>query len=193
VNGELLTLRIDENAEHSILIGGVEDRATLRELVTKKMGLSLRNDRESDAETFQDSQDEFAASFIDDLIVVGSAAEVRRYVANHRANEKLNAEKLNRLTFFARSSSFANVVTYTDDGNRVRNFVSAVIATKGAPPVAPRRIEEAVAGLPFSVTETTLDDRGIERITRSPLGQFSTFLPLLVPEESTPTNPPTAP
>ena len=193
VNGELLTLRIDENAEHSILIGGVQDRATLRELVTKKMGLSLRSDHESDAETFQDSQDEFAASFIDDSIVVGSAAEVRRYAADHRSNEKLNAEKLKRLTFFAPSSTFANVVTYTDDGNRVRNFVSAVIATKGTPPAAPRRIEEAVAGLPFSVTETTLDDRGIERITRSPLGQFSTFLPLLVPEESTPTNPRTAP
>lgn len=183
VNGELLTLRLDETAERSILIGGVQDRATLRDLVTKKMGLTLRSDHVDQMETFEDSQGEFAASFISDLIVVGSSADVRRYTAIRQANAELNAEKLKRMTFFVPSSTSANIVTYTDDGNRVRSFISAIIAAKGAPTVTSGRIEEAVAGLPFSVTETTLGDHGIERITRSPLGQFSTVLPLLVPEQ----------
>jgi len=187
VNGELLTLRLDENAERSILIGGVRDRATLRDLITKKMGLTPRSDHVEQIETFEDSQGEFAASFISDFIVIGSAADVRHYTAIRRGNAELNVGKLKRMTFFVPSSSSANIVTYTDDGNRVRSFISAVIAAKGAPPVPTGRIEEAIAGLPFSVTETTLGDRGIERITRSPLGQFSTVLPLLIPEQLSPT------
>ncbi len=187
VNGELLTLRLDENAERSILIGGVRDRATLRDLITKKMGLTPRSDHVEQIETFEDSQGEFAASFISDFIVIGSAADVRHYTAIRRGNAELNVGKLKRMTFFVPSSSSANIVTYTDDGNRVRSFISAVIAAKGAPPVPTGRIEEAIAGLPFSVTETTLGDRGIERITRSPLGQFSTVLPLLIPEQPSPT------
>lgn len=182
VNGELLTLRLDENAERSILIGGVRDRATLRDLMTK-MGLTLRSDLGDQLETFADPQDEFAASFINDFIVLGSPADVRRYAGIRQANAELSAAKLKRMTFFGPSPATANVITYTDDGNRVRSFISAIIAAKGAPPVTSLRIEEVVAGLPFSVTETILGDLGIERTTRSPLGQFSTVLPFLVPEQ----------
>jgi hypothetical protein len=41
-----------------------------------------------------------------------------------------------------------------------------------------------VAKLPYSATETTLGELGFERVTKSPLGQFSTLLPLLIPEKS---------
>jgi hypothetical protein len=189
VDGELLTLRLDENAERSILIGGVRDRATLRDLMTKKMGLTLRSGQVDQQETFADPQDEFAASFISDFIVLGSPADVRRYAGIRQGNAELSAAKLKRMTFFGPSPTSANVITYTDDGNRVRSFVSAIIAAKGAPPVTSARIEEVVAGLPFSVTETTLGDLGIERTTRSPLGQFSTVLPFLVPEQPNSTKP----
>jgi hypothetical protein len=181
VNGELLTLRLYENAERSILIGSMQDRATLRDIVTKKMGLTPQRDH-GELEVFGDSQGEFAACFIGDFIVLGSSADVRRYGKTRKANAELNAAKLKRMTFFGPSSSSSNVVTYADDGNRVRSFISAIIAAKGRPAVTLGRIEESVAGLPFSVTETTLGDHGIERVTRSPLGQFSTVLPFLVPE-----------
>jgi hypothetical protein len=184
VNGELLTLRLDENGERSILIGHVQDRSPLRDLFTKKMGLTQRNNHLEQTETFEDSQGEFAAGFISDFIVLGPSADVRRYSAIVQVNTELNAEKLKQITFFVPSSTSANIVTYTDDGNRVRRFISAIIAAKGDPPVTPERIEEVVAGLPFSVTETTLGDQGIERTTRSPLGQFSSVLPLVVPEQS---------
>ena len=41
-----------------------------------------------------------------------------------------------------------------------------------------RKIEQ----LPYSATETTLGDQGLERITRSSFGQFATLVPLLFPE-----------
>lgn len=186
VNGELLTLRLDENDERTILIAGVRDRATLRKLVTKKMRLRIPSSHLEQPETFADPQGEFAASFVDEFIVMGTAADVRHYAANRQANAELSAEKLTRMTFFGSSSGSANIVTHTNDSNRVRSFISAIILAKGAPTVTSGRIEEAVAGLPCSVTETNLGDRGIERVTRSPLGQFSTLLPLLVPEQLSP-------
>jgi hypothetical protein len=183
VDGELLTLRLDESGERSFLIGQVRDRAVLRELITRKMGLSQRNNPEGQMETFEDPQGEFAASFIDDFIVIGPAADVRYYAGIRHDNRSLSADELKRLTFFVPPSSSANIVTYTDDGNRVRSFINALIAATGARPATPQDVDKAVAGLPFSVTETTLGDHGIERTTRSPLGQASSLLPLAIPQQ----------
>jgi hypothetical protein len=186
LNGELLTLRLDENAERSILIASVRDRATLQQLVMKDMGPHARKDHIEQAETFEDPQGEFAASFINDFIVLGAAGEVRRYAANRHATAELNGERLRQMTFFASSNTSANIVTYTNDSDRVRSFVFAMIAVRGTPVPTSGPIEEAIARLPYSVTETTLTDQGIERITRSSLGQVSTVLPLFVPEENSP-------
>ena len=81
-------------------------------------------------------------------------------------------------------SSSAKIVTYTDDTDRIASFISAIVAAKGAPSVLSGPVEPMVAKLPFSATETTLGEQGLERVTRSPLGQFSTLLPLLIPEKS---------
>ncbi len=184
VNGELLTLRLDENSERALLIAGVQDRAALRDLVAKKMRAIPVGDSAQQSETFADSEGEFAASFISDYIVVGSPSDVRRFGEIAKANTReLNTEKMRKLIFFASKSSSANVVTYTNDRGRVQSFISAVIAARGASRVAPARLETAFADLPYSVTETSLNESGFERVTRSPLGQFSTLFPLLFPEE----------
>jgi hypothetical protein len=87
------------------------------------------------------------------------------------------------MTLFVSPSTSTNVVTYTNDADRVRSFFSAIVTAKGGPTGTSARLEEAIATLPYSTTETTLGDRGIERITRSPLGQFSSLLPLLFPSQ----------
>jgi hypothetical protein len=185
VNGELLTVRLDENAERTILIAGVRDTTTLHEFIKKTMQLNRRGDPADRTETFEDSQGEFAASFVDEFIVIGSPADVRRYTEARRLNAPLLAEEdLKRMKFFLPSASSANIVTYTKDSGRVHRFISTIMAAKGTATVVPGRIEEAFANLPYSITETALLDSGIERITRSPLGQFSTLLPLIVPEQT---------
>jgi hypothetical protein len=186
VDSELLTVRLDENAERSILIARVRDKNTLHEFVKKNMRYR-RGDPADRAETFEDSQGDFASSFIDEVIVMGTPADVRHYIEIRRANAQLLAdEDLKRMNFFLASPNSASIVTYSQDSDRVRSFIATVLAARGVATVTPGRIEEALAGLPYSVTETTLLDSGIERITRSPLGQFSTLLPLLVPEQPGP-------
>ena len=185
VNGELVTLRLDETAERSILIAGVHDRATLRRILARQMSLNLRNSSPT-TEIFEDPTGEVAASLGGDFIVMGSAADVRRYVGDkERGVASMTADSLRRITFFVSTPTSSNVVTYTNDGERIHNFFSTLLAANKRPESS-EGLEAAIATLPYSSTETTLNERGIERTTRSPLGQFSTLLPLLFPQRHNP-------
>ena len=191
VDGEVLTLRLDETAERALLIAGVKDRAALRDIITKKMHPKTGS---KDLETYEDSAGDFAASFISDYIVVGDPLDVQRFAEDASAGAKgSNRDKLGQLTYFASKPNSANVVTYTNDRSRVQGFFSALIHAKGTPVAASGRLQEALAALPYSVTETSLDDAGLARVTRSPLGQFSTIFPLLFPEPTSPAKSPTEP
>jgi hypothetical protein len=112
---------------------------------------------------------------------------MRRYMAARGSNASLpDVKEMRRINFFLSSSTSASIVTYTNDNDRLRRFIAAVIALRGGPPIQSASLEEALAGMPYSVTETALLDSGVERTTRSPLGQFSTLLPLLIPDKSSP-------
>jgi hypothetical protein len=190
VNGELLTLRVDEAAERSMLVAGVHNRAALRQILKQEMSVNARNSTPT-IEFFEDRAGEFAASLGDEFIVMGSATDVRRYAGTGEVPATLmTADTMRRMTFFESSPISSNVITYTNDGDRLRSFISAIMAAKGSPTRNPEGVEEAIATLPYSTTETRLNDRGIERITRSPLGQFSTLLPLLFPQQPSVVNDP---
>jgi hypothetical protein len=183
VRGELLTLRLDENSEHALVIAEVGDRAALQDLLAKK----LQAQRGNQLGATEDSEGEFAASFVGEYIVVGSPSDVRRFGENWRNKETgLTGDKLPKLSSFDSNSHSARIVTYTNDRGRVESFIAAVLRARGASLVAPERLEEAAAHLPYAITETTLDERGFERVTRSPLGQFSTIFPLFFPEQPGP-------
>jgi len=182
VEGELLTIRLDETAERSLLIARVHDRVALRQLVSRGMSPNSRDSGEK-LEIFEDKNGDFAAALTDEFIVIGSPADVRRYSSLREGATLMSAETLRRMTFFLSSPASGNVVTYTNDGDRVRNFISAIASAKDGPVQTPEQLDEAIATLPYSSTETILGERGIERTTRSPLGQFSTLLPLLFPHQ----------
>lgn len=183
-NAEILTLRLDQNAERPMLIARVRDQAKLRELFTKTMRVKTANDRKGQTEILEDPQGDFAASFVSEFVVMGSPTDVRHYTEAVRNRTLLsNPDKLRKMTFFVPLSSAASIVTYANDSDRVRSFISAVIAAKDVTPVASYRMDQMLYGLPYSATETSLGERGLERTTRSPLGQFSTLLPLLIPEQ----------
>lgn len=182
VDDELLTIRLDETAERTMLIAGVRDRAALRQLLSRGMSVNLKNSR-GNLEIFEDQRGNFAAGLNDEFIVIGPPADVRLYFSLRDDANLMSSESLRRMTFFVSSPASGNVVTYTNDGDRVRNFISVIISAKDGPTPSPEHLDEAIATLPYSATETTLGERGIERTTRSPLGQFSTIVPLLFPQQ----------
>src|SRR6266850_731110 len=185
VKGDLLTVRLDPSGERTMLIAGVRDQESLRELIKKRIGFNSQSNRSGDFEILEDSKGQWAASLSNDLVVMGPSREVRSYTEGAIANATTKSDGDQRkITFFVPPSSSASIVTYTDDSNRITGFISAVLAAKGMRSLAFGPIEPMVAGLPYSATETTLGDRGFERVTKSPLGQFATLLPLIIPEKS---------
>jgi hypothetical protein len=185
VNEEIFTLRTDENGERSILIAGVRDRPALRKFLSSTMSSvdSHVLSRWCD-EVFLDSKEDVGACLGDQIVVMGSAAELRRYSDARAAGDTSMAlDNLHRMTFFGATATAPNIVSYTNDSERIRSFYSTVMMSKGAT-ATPQRLDETIAKLPYSVTETSLEDHGIIRTTRSPLGQFSTLLPLLLPQQT---------
>lgn len=187
VKGELLTLRLDQSGDRTMVIAGVRDQELLRETLKKKTVFTSRSDHFAYNEILEDSRGEWAFRVDKDFVVLGSPSDVRRYSEDPRVRgAMMNDKDLQKMTFFVPLSSSANVVTYTNDSDRVATFVASILTARGTR-LASGAIEPMVAELPYSATETTLSERGFERVTKSPLGQFSTLLPLVIPENLGPT------
>jgi hypothetical protein len=182
VGPAIVTLRLDQNAERSLLVAPVTNEAKLRELLNKTLKAKATGEK-GQIEILEDSQGEFSACFVNGFVVMGSPTDVRRYAGAKTSNQLADLKRMERLTFFVPFTSQSNIVTYADDSERVRSFVSAIRAAKGAPSISAGRFDEMLNGLPDAATETNLGEHGLERTTFSPLGQFSTLLPLLIPAE----------
>jgi hypothetical protein len=179
VGGNLLTIRLDENDERSILVAGVRDDAALRQILKKSFVLKSTGGADR-VETYENDSGEVAARLTPGLVVIGNPDDVKRYAENPIGVDRNRSKQL---TLYS-SSNQAAVVTYTNDASRVRSFVAAVLRAKARETTPTEESERLVSSLPYAVTETTFTDRGLERITRSPLGQFSTLFPLVIPERA---------
>jgi hypothetical protein len=184
VDSPLLTARFDSEAPSSMLIGKLRDQKAMRELLTKVMGFRLI-DAKPNSEAFSNSDAELAASIAKGFVVIGSQPEVDRYV-DKLITAPVESPSTSPQTSLAPVSSSACILTYTDDTDRVRAFVSTVVTVSGGRARWSDKTEQMLRLLPYSATETTLEEYGIERITRSALGQFSTLLPLLFPAQTNP-------
>jgi hypothetical protein len=183
VSGELATIKLADVSDRSILVAHVRDRVKLREIFARKMTVRPSDNHALHTEFFEDSEGELAASLGDELLVLGSPADVRRYFEIGGAGKTMDSENLRRMKFFASPDQSACIITYANDAERVRRFAFTIITAKRAESVSSQQIDQAINGLPLAVTETTLTDQGMERITRSPLGQFSSIVTSLFPEK----------
>ncbi|HZE62486.1 MAG TPA: hypothetical protein VE056_01335 [Pyrinomonadaceae bacterium] len=176
LDSPVLTARLNSDTAGSLLIAKLHDQTAMRELLTKEMGFRTI-DATSNAEAFRNSDNEFAARFMNGLVIIGSEPEVARYVEQARAGSSHASPR----TLLTPLSNAACVLTYTDDTDRDRAFVSSIVKARGAPARWSDQTERFLMQLPYSATETTLEEHGFDRITRSALGQFSTLLPLVLP------------
>jgi hypothetical protein len=190
VSGELVTLRLDDSSDRSIMVAHVRDRARLRELFARKMTVRPSDNRAANTEFFEDAEGESAASLGDQLLVLGSPVDVRRYFEVGGPGNSTSADNLRRMKFFTSPDKSAPIITYANDDERVRRFALTIISAKRADAISGQQLEQLIAALPFSVTETTLGEQGIERLTRSPLGQFSSIVSSLFPEKASSTSNP---
>ncbi|HEY6232847.1 MAG TPA: hypothetical protein VIW64_16400 [Pyrinomonadaceae bacterium] len=179
---DLQTIRLDGISDRSILVARVRDRSSLRQLFLKTMRPANNGAQTAKTEMFEDAEHEVGAGLTDDLVVAGNPVDVRRYFEVAAELNKHSAHG-NKMAFFASRPTNASVVTYSNDSDRLRRFAATLIEARAAS-VSSETLEAVLARQPYSVTETRLGERGIERTNRSPLGQFSSIVPLLFPEKS---------
>jgi hypothetical protein len=179
VDGPLLTARLDQDTG-SILVAKMRDQTAMRPFLMKAMGFEVI-DSKSNTEVFRNSKSEFVARFVNGFIAIGSPPEVARYVEK-TASASTWPPSTSPPILLTPLSKGTCVLTYTDDMERIRTFVATVVAGGGRTALWSDQTEQILRSLPYSATETNLGERGIERVTRSSLGQFSTLLPLVFPE-----------
>jgi hypothetical protein len=182
VDRPVLTARLDSDPPGSLLIARVRDQSGMRELLLKVMGFHII-EAKPNAETFISAEGDFAASFVNNFVVIGPQPEVAGYIEKAiSASPELSSTLPESFSFPL--STGACILTYSNDTDRVRGFVATVLATRSTPLRWSDQTEHLLMQLPYAATETTLEERGIERVTRSALGQFSTLLPLVFPERT---------
>jgi hypothetical protein len=183
VGPELSTVRLTRDTEQSTLIAEVRDEASLRQLLLGSGGRTLKDNSIGEAELIEIPGKMIAVSFLKATVLIGPTADLQLHLRAATGNRS-TPDRIEKLEHFLGRSNPASVVTYTRETDRVTEFVKAISRASGGT-IAAREATELsrkIEQLPYSATETTLGNQGLERKTRSSFGQFSTLVPLLFPE-----------
>jgi len=177
----ICTVRLDDQGDRQLLIARVGDQSKLINLFQSKMGFMKKTSTLNDTSVFENSEGSTSAAVNDSFIVVGHPADVQQYfrvAADLKKTEKRSHPQ--RITHFSSSSTLSSVLTYTNDDERVRACIVSILGASGGAPSS--HLDSRIATLPYAATDSSLSDEGLVRITRSSMGQFSTIIPLLIPE-----------
>jgi hypothetical protein len=176
-------VRLTPESEQSTLIAEVRDEASLRQLLLGSGGRNLKHNSIGEAELIEIPGKMIAVSFLKGTVLIGPTADLQLHLRAATGNSS-TPDRIEKLEHFLGRSNSASVVTYTRESDRVTEFVKAISRASGGT-IAAREATELsrkIELLPYSATETTLGNQGLERKTRSSFGQFSTLVPLLFPE-----------
>ena len=166
---EIMTARLKADSSGSILIAKVRDETQLRELL-KNSTTVPDNDG---------SERRLTVHFQNGYVLMGAEEDVQR------CSEAAKAQSSDaKLSYFGSSDPIsANIMTYSKDTSRIRNFIAGLVRAQGKSTVSdPTKWEQTIGQFPYAMTQTSLGETGLDRKTRSAFGQFSALVPLLFPE-----------
>ncbi|MDQ3668522.1 MAG: hypothetical protein M3410_18505 [Acidobacteriota bacterium] len=184
IGPELSTVRLSPETEQSTLVAQVRDEASLRQLLLGSSGRDLKHNSIGEAKLIEIPGKMMAVGFLKTTVLIGPPADLNLHLQAATGN-RATPERIKKLEYFLDRSNSASVVTYTRESDRVVKFVQAVSRASGGTTGGRDSIElsRKTEQLPYSATETSLGDQGLERITRSSFGQFATLVPLLFPDQ----------
>ena len=180
VSPPLVTVRAKPTDESSVLIARVPDEARLRSVLeSQKIEGGIRIIDLSKGFSNEGSA-AFLAVMVDGYVVMGKAESVDSWFS--MTQSQTDGNSFQQITPDANAAT----ITYSNDSTRVSSFLLTMNLLRG------NRLSEeqnaavmnATKASSFSITESRLNDRGIERTTRSPFGQISTLMSLLQSDAS---------
>ncbi len=184
LSSPLVTVRAKPTDESSVLIARVLDQPQLRSVLENQkvdggiriVDLTKGWSKEGTAA--------FIAFMLDGYVVIGKAESVDSWFSATRSSA--TAPEKPAAFQQVKPNENAVTITYANDSSRVSNFVSTINLLRGnrLSDEQSAAVVNATKASSFSITESRLDDRGIERITRSPFGQISTLMSLLQSDTS---------
>ena len=186
VKSPLKTVRLDQDGDRQLLVATVTDRDELTRLFAVTMRPKGKSADGSDTLIMESAEGTLSMALNESLVILGHPVDVQQYYRLVGGSAKQGDNHPTPIAHFVESGTRGHVVTYTNDSERVRGCLTAVMRAyqRGISPELDARFNK----LPYAVTHTTLTQPGLRRITRSPLGQFSTIIPLLVPKEIQPSS-----
>jgi hypothetical protein len=175
VGAPIGTIRVTLGSSASTVIATTSSENTARTLVNVVLGSTATQFAESGAQIFQGPGTDTIVAVKDNHIFVGSLQDVRACLSVLLYNDS----QRDRIPKARLPASLTR--SYGDDSLRVRNFFLAVATGIHAKLPIPDNaaVDGALSKLPMYITETTLSVDGLDRHTRSPLGQFGTLATLL--------------
>lgn len=186
---EIATVRLDGEGESLVLLTSIRDREALQTLVRKRLGAGAKSQRVAESEMLVAADEERgAASFVDDYLILGGAAEVRRCLQERAASRTLGASgAFQQAARSAAADGASNAVTYTNDYDPARRFISFISRQNGARSAAPNAaaLQRSLSALPYALSETRLVEGGFEKTTRSTFGQFGALVVQLAADVET--------
>ena len=170
----LLTLKPSESTAEAILVARVNDPDRLKQSLVE--GEILKG-----LDSNPDPAKEFTAVFVNDYVLLGKTENVRSSLVALRKGVETDAAKYRNYLSQAANEREGVIVTFTNDEDRVNNFLSTLVQLQGRKLSAQEleNLRNVVRTAGIAATETKLNALGIERTTRSAFGQFSTLTSLL--------------
>lgn len=179
----LLTLKPSHAAEGSILVARVSDEAKLRQSLMEDVFKDGKGEILEGLESNPNPEKEFSAVFADGYVLLGRTENMRSGLVALRTSQAAETDKRSDVKESAQESS-APIVTYSNDEERLNNFISTLLKLQGRSLSSEEaaKLQDMLRRSGFSSTETRLNAFGIERTTRSAFGQFGTLVSLLQAE-----------
>lgn len=162
IDGEILTVFFDENAEQSAAIVTVKDAEKLKISITREIDFQSLPIREEAAEIWLSENKQMAAAFAGNKLVLGEYESVLKCL--RAGQNKLGNPKNPIFQTLAASKSVA--ATAARDINSAEKIVG----------ILGKRRNESQQLATFYLTETRFTERGIERRTVSDFGLIGTIL-----------------
>jgi hypothetical protein len=184
VKSPLKTIRLDQDGERQILLATVTDREKLTRLFSMTMRVKGTSADGSGTSVLENADGSLSVALNESQVMLGHPVDVQQYYRIMGELPSQSAEPIQLTHFVESGGTRAHVVTYTNDAERVRGCMNAIM--RAYQREISRELDARFNKLPYATTQTTLTPAGLTRTTRSPFGQFSAIIPLLVPKEPQP-------
>lgn len=171
VGPEIATLRVNENSPRSTIVATVSASEALPKIVEMSVGKNSKRTGNDNGEIYEGAGKEQVVGFSNGRVFIGPGEDVRTWITS------LSTNSVGGRDIPAPLVEAAVVRSISNDSQRVKNFFIAIASAQGSGSsgITEDNLDAALAKIPLAITESSVVNEGIERRTRSPLGQFGTL------------------